>query len=179
MSILCFVHNLSDTLYDTIITLSRQAPICLCIGSDRVTGDCFGPLVGEHLKNLCRIETFVYGTLGLPVTALNLIETVNFIKRKHPFSPILAVDSALGDAREVGSIRVCNDGIYPGAATGKRLPKVGDFSITATVAPVGNISNLYGVQLGLVNRLAVQAANAISNCTKKLQTNLYSTFIYA
>jgi len=169
--------TLSDSLYNIISTISSQAPICLCIGSDRVTGDCFGPLVGEYLKNHHKIEAFVYGTLNLPVTALNLIETISFIKKKHPFACVLAIDSALGDSTEVGSLRISNNGIFPGAATGKHLPKVGDFSLTATVAPAGNSANLYGVQLGLVNRLAIQAANAIASCVSRLQTNLIRTVI--
>ena len=138
-------------------------PILLCIGTDRVTGDCFGPLVGTRLTEIHRINSFVYGTLNNPVTALNLMQTVAFIKLRHPNHSILAIDSSLGKESEVGTIRVIADGIYPGAATGKRLPKVGDISLTATVAPLANSSLLYGVKLGLVHNLAVTAANAIAS----------------
>jgi hypothetical protein len=52
--------------------------VILCIGTDRATGDCLGPLVGNHLKtnlpNIC-----VFGTLEHPVHALNLEETLETI----------------------------------------------------------------------------------------------------
>jgi len=147
---------------------ANKLPILLCIGTDRVTGDCFGPLVGTKLLERFNINTFVYGSLSRPVTALNILETVAFIKLKHPHHTILAVDSSLGKVTDIGKIRIIADGIYPGAATGKNLPKVGDFSITATVAPMGDSSLLYGVKLGLVNSLANTTAEAIAQAIKEL-----------
>jgi len=162
------VSALEKTLYDTLAPVLIAPPVVLCIGSDKVTGDCFGPLVGDRLVKNESINSYVYGTLDAPVTALNLLHTLAFIKLKHPSSYILAVDSALGAKTEVGCFRVIADGIYPGSATGKKLPKVGDFSLTATVAGLGNSSSLYGVGLGFVSRLADTASKAIANCVRSL-----------
>ncbi len=140
---------------------SSTPPVILCIGSDRVTGDCLGPIVGHILTNELNIPAFVYGSLSSPVNALNLVETVNFIKRRHSQSLIIAVDSSLGHKDDIGTIRVLNDGIYPGAAAGKTLPKVGNLAITATVAELKK-SELYGVRLGLIYDLARNIASAIS-----------------
>ena len=150
--------------------ICHKPPIILCIGSDRVTGDCFGPLVGEQLVNFHNVNAFVYGTLAKPVTAINLLAHVAFIKLKHHNCPIFAIDSSLGNRQDVGTFRLIADGIYPGAATGKKMPKVGDFSLTATVAPLGTGLNLYGVKLGFVHNLANIAANEIAgalNCFNK------------
>ena len=47
--------------------------IFLCIGSDRVTGDCLGPYVGYQLfEHLDAHGIYIYGTLKEPVHALNL-----------------------------------------------------------------------------------------------------------
>ena len=108
-------------------------PVVLCIGSDRVTGDCLGPLVGQMLSGKLDAYAFVYGSLSAPV----------------------------GDKSDVGSVRVMGDGIYPGAAGGKSLPKVGDVSVTATVADMGG-NALYGVKLGFVYSLAEVIASAIA-----------------
>lgn len=144
------------------LTLNRSSlPVILCIGSDRVTGDCLGPLVGQLLTSEHNICAYVYGSLSSPVNALNLIDTVAFIKNKHPDSLIIAVDSSLGERRDIGTIRVLSDGIYPGAAAGKSLPKVGNVAITATVAELKK-SDLYGVRLGLVYFLAKNIASALS-----------------
>ena len=51
--------------------------VFLCIGSDRVTGDCLGPYIGHLLHPHETGHIFVYGTLSCPVHALNLEK--NFI----------------------------------------------------------------------------------------------------
>jgi len=164
--IIIFAMLITQTLLQLFNIADTRPPILLCIGTDRVTGDCFGPLVGTMLLNLHSVNTYIYGTLENPVTALNLLQTVAFIKFKHPNRTILAIDSSLGKESDVGNIRVIADGIYPGAATGKNLPKVGDFSLTATIAPLGKSSLLYGVRLGFVHKLAQRAAHAINLALK-------------
>lgn len=139
----------------------RKPPVILCIGSDRVTGDCLGPLVGHLLRSTFNVPAFVYGSLLSPVTALNLIQTERFIRTRHDGSVVIAVDSSLGNETDVGSVHVIDGGIYPGAAVGKTLPKVGDVAVTATVAASGR-DKLYSVRLGLVYDLAFTVASAIS-----------------
>lgn len=146
-------------LFDMSMT-SFTLPVFLCIGSDRITGDCFGPLVGQALATKHNIVSHVYGTLTHPVTALNLVETLDFIKHQHSDCEIIAVDSSLGKQDEIGQFRIIADGIYPGLGVGKRLPKVGDYSITATVAPYGDKS-IYGVRLGPIYAQAIFIADCI------------------
>lgn len=137
----------------------RRPPVILCIGSDRVTGDCVGPLVG-HLLSSRDTACSVFGTLAEPVTALNLAETVKLIKRKYAGRKVIAVDSCVGNRTELGKIRVSKGSLRPGLACGKNLPKVGDVSITATVA-AGTSDNLYSVRLGFVYSLAIAIADAV------------------
>jgi len=172
MNILIFAMLITNRLRELLTIADTKPPILLCIGTDRVTGDCFGPLVGTMLLNTHSADTYIYGTLDSPVTALNLLQTVAFIKFKHPNRTILAIDSSLGKESDVGNIRVIADGIYPGAATGKNLPKVGDFSITATIAPLGKSSLLYGVRLGFVHSLAQKAAAAINRALKDFEVSV-------
>ena len=138
----------------------RRAPVFLCIGSDRVTGDSLGPLVGHLLTEVHRLPAYVYGSLHSPVTALNLTETVAAIRRRHAGCKIVAIDSSVGAEDEVGNVRVFRGSIKPGAADGKKLPRVGDVSITATVA-AGSHKNLYSVRLGFVYTLAAGIAQTI------------------
>ena len=151
---------------------SKAPPVVVCIGSDRVTGDCLGPLVGHLLTTKYNIKTFVYGTLRRPVTALNLSESAGFIRQAHPKSKVLAVDAALGRPEDVGLIRINKGGVYPGSAVSKVLPKVGDYSVIAVVNSGGgnadlklNATRLNFVMLmaeaiagGIYDALAVQGA---------------------
>lgn len=142
-------------------SLGKQ-PIVLCIGSDRVTGDCLGPIVGQMLVER-KADAIVYGTLICPVTALNLKDTVVHIRDAHGDKKVLAIDSSVGRLADVGKIRVAFGSIAPGSADGKKLPKVGDVSITATVTDAHK-TPLSAVRLGTVYTLANEIADRIIRC---------------
>lgn len=142
-------------------------PVVLCIGSDRVTGDCLGPIVGQMLVEH-GVAAFVYGTLDRPVTALNLKDAVKHISEIHPEKKILAIDSSVGRASDVGKIRISFGSISPGSADGKKLPKVGDVSITATVTDPHK-TPLAAVRLGTVYTLAQRIAQRIIACLQHPQ----------
>lgn len=70
----------------------------LCIGSDRVPGDCLGPLVGYKLERLCdnMQHTFVVcGSLAHPVHAVNLRQKLHYVKHLGDFLTI-AIDASIG-----------------------------------------------------------------------------------
>ncbi|MBR2988554.1 MAG: spore protease YyaC [Clostridia bacterium] len=156
--------NELDFCPETIVNYfsSSPRPVILCIGTDRVCGDALGPLVGTLLSTTMSVNSFVYGTLKFPVTALNLADAVRFIKSKHPRSPILAIDACVGKTADIGKIRLFNGGIKPGLATGKTLPAVGDLSITATVACSGADNSLFKVSLSLIYDLAHSIATTVA-----------------
>ncbi|MCH5351396.1 MAG: spore protease YyaC [Clostridiales bacterium] len=142
----------SDFELDCALLTLGFRPVIMCIGSDRVTGDCLGPIVGQMLVER-GADAFIYGTLSRPVTALNLKESWRNIKRIHPDKKVLAVDSSVGKECDIGKIRVAFGSIAPGSADGKKLPKVGDVSITATVTDLSK-TPLSAVRLGVVYSLA-------------------------
>ena len=82
---------------NTLLFEYETDPVFLCIGSDRVTGDALGPLVGSRLAQYeahppCgskKTGIEVYGTLALPVHALNLNEILHHIREYHPDNPWL------------------------------------------------------------------------------------------
>ena len=141
----------------------KSPPVIVCIGSDRVTGDCLGPLVGHLLTTKYNIKTFVYGTLSRPVTALNLSESAGFIRQAHPKRKVLAVDAALGRPEDVGLIRINKGGVYPGSAVSKVLPKVGDYSVIAVVNSGGENADfrLNATRLNFVMLMAEAIAGGI------------------
>lgn len=107
-----------------------KAPVILCVGTDRVIGDCLGPLVGTTLERAAKGQLPVYGTLQNTVHALNLPETISQIKKKHPDRIIIAVDASLGDAKQIGTVFIRPGCLRPGAGVFKKLPEIGDISIT-------------------------------------------------
>ncbi len=109
-----------------------QPVIVLCIGTDRVTGDSLGPLVGHQL--LASANRFiVYGNLEEPVHAINLIETMEEIYAEYENPFVIAIDASLGSKDHIGYVTLRQGPLKPGQGISKDLPAIGDISITGIV----------------------------------------------
>ncbi len=117
-------------------------PVFVCIGSDRVTGDSLGPLVGTRLQYADNFTLPVYGTLDFPIHALNLKDAMRSIKYFHPYNPIIAVDASLGARRHQHYITVSHGSLCPGSGVDKKLMEVGDIAITGIINTTGEFSQL-------------------------------------
>ncbi|MDD2372582.1 MAG: spore protease YyaC [Syntrophomonadaceae bacterium] len=129
--------------------------VFLCIGTDRATGDCLGPLVGSRLKSLTP-SAAIYGTLETPVHATNLQEALDEIYTIYTQPFIIAVDACLGNADRIGYINVRRGSLKPGTALNKTLPEVGDFHISAVVNVGGFFEHmvLQNTRLFIVYKMA-------------------------
>ena len=129
--------------------------VYLCIGTDRATGDCLGPIVGTRLKTMFA-RSNVYGTLENPAHAANLQQIREEIALQHTSPLIVAIDASLGDSRRIGFINVKAGGLKPGTALNKDLPEVGDFHVSGVVNVAGFFEQmvLQNTRLFLVYRMA-------------------------
>lgn len=158
-------HTLSSFL--NFYYYNSNELVILCIGSDRVTGDSLGPLIGYKIENHRKIYTsnhrttgysnlHLYGTLDNPVHAMNLKETIEEIKLTHPKSPIIAIDASLGNSKYIGCVTVGIGPLHPGTGVHKELPAVGDIYITGIVGTAGMLEQmvLQTTRLSIVMSLA-------------------------
>lgn len=135
----------------------KNPVILLCIGTDRSTGDCLGPLVGYKLSTLFKnINIHIYGTLDEPVHAKNLRQVIMEIKTSYSNPFIIAIDASLGSLERVGHITVGEGPLKPGAGVNKNLPRVGDMHITGIVNFGGFMEYLIlqNTRLSLVMKMA-------------------------
>ncbi|SHJ85105.1 putative sporulation protein YyaC [Hathewaya proteolytica DSM 3090] len=160
--------NLS-TILSPVIEENKHI-VFLCIGTDRATGDCLGPLVGEKLKYRSKSNFSIVGNLSSPVHALNLSDVIKFINTTFSNPYIVAIDSALGSAENIGKIFIEEKSLTPGAALSKSLPAVGDLSITGIVNIYGAMEfmTLQSTRLYTVMTLADKISLGISTCIQKL-----------
>lgn len=140
----------------------NQPLVIVCIGTDRVTGDCLGPLVGQYLQNHTSLYT-VYGCLAQPVHAQNLSETIREIHAAYENPFIIAVDACLGCAEHVGYITLSNMPLFPGQSVSKKLPPIGNLSITGIVNATSdsNEEMIQNTRLHIVVELASFISSAI------------------
>ncbi|AWB46710.1 spore protease YyaC [Paenibacillus sp. CAA11] len=143
--------------------------VVVCIGTDRSTGDCLGPLVGTSLSKFAKLPFYLYGTLEEPVHAMNLQDTLTQIETRfnHPF--IIGIDACLGQSSSVGCIQVVKGPLKPGAGVNKELPPVGDIHLTGIVN-VGGFMEYFVLQntrLSLVMRLSEIIASSLYSAMKE------------
>ncbi|MGE5404324.1 MAG: spore protease YyaC [Candidatus Saccharibacteria bacterium] len=161
-------QKISSTLSALVSELNtRQCDkIILCIGTDRSTGDCLGPLVGTRLKSYRHNGFDIYGTLNEPIHAVNLVKTLEEIENRHKNPFIVAVDACLGGPERVGYINVRPGAIHPGTALKKSLPPVGDVHISGIVNVGGFMEHvvLQNTRLNLVFEMANSIAKGLLYC---------------
>lgn len=149
----------------------NRTPVFLCIGSDRATGDCFGPLIGEKLTHKFATSKtpsampIVYGTLQTPVHAVNLSNTIGQIQNTFYQPFIIAVDASLGVRQHIGYITLGNGPLLPGIGVQKELPHIGNAAITGIVNLAGKNSHttLQTTRLSTVMELADFVVKGISS----------------
>ena len=151
---------------------SNKTIIFLCIGSDRATGDCLGPIIGYKLSKHKKINNYyVYGTLEEPVHAKNLKDTIEMIYQTHDDAFIIAIDASLGKSSHIGFITLGEGPLKPGAGVDKDLPAVGDIYITGIVNFSGLLDNmlLQTTRLNIVMSMADQICLAINYSINQLK----------
>ncbi len=134
----------------------EQDKVLLCVGTDRSTGDCLGPLVGTKIRATTQNYLHVFGTLDHPVHASNLREKLDEIYSRFADPYIIAVDACLGSLENVGHISIGDGSLQPGAGVNKNLPAVGDVHITGIVNVGGFLEYLVlqNTRLNIVMKMA-------------------------
>jgi putative sporulation protein YyaC len=160
--------NFSEYLSYALNDFSSQTEIvCVCIGTDRSTGDSLGPLVGSFLERQVPQHIKIFGTLDNPVHALNLSHTIKHIKKEHPKACIIAVDACLGQLKSVGWIQIGLGPLKPGAGVKKELPEIGQIHITGIVNVAGFMEYmvLQNTRLSVVMKMAEVISASILEAT--------------
>lgn len=141
-------------------------PVIVCVGSDLAIGDSLGPITGSMLKFKTQgLNVFLYGTLSAPVTAKEIRYMRAFLSETHKGSQILVIDAAVGEAGDIGLIKINDSPLKPGAGANKQLGSIGDMSILGIVAEksIANYGLLNTTRLNLVYTMAEIISDGISS----------------
>lgn len=148
-------RELENILSKTISSINDI--VIFCIGTDRSTGDCLGPLVGDKLSKLRLQQRInVFGTLKEPVHAKNIISYTEKVHNSFKNPYIIAIDASLGKNENIGKINLITGPIFPGSGVNKNLTPIGDISITGIVNISGFMEYiiLQNTRLSLVMQMA-------------------------
>lgn len=180
------IINNIDLNYDSTIKIKRYIKnkkklnhiyeiIFVCIGTDRIIGDAFGPLVGTSLQkelekyNISNIN--VYGTLENNVSYTNINKIAKLIEERYKNPYIITIDSALANKEYIGKIIVNEGKIQLGKGLSKNKIELGDLSIRAIVGkdskmPKYNFYNLQNISLNTIMKMSDIVSNSIIEAFK-------------
>lgn len=130
-----FVCDFSSNLKQKIKDMEISKLVFLCIGTNRVIGDCFGPLVGYKLKSFLRGEENieVIGDIENTVSFQNIARIIAKIQEEEAF--VIAIDAALSQSNnKIGKIVVNQNKMNVGNCINKKALYIGDISIKGIVA---------------------------------------------
>lgn len=133
--------------------------VFVCIGTDRSTGDSFGPWVGTLIHE--RGAPHVIGTIHNPCDADHYEEMIRDIPNTRK---IVAIDACLGQRGRQGYFLIDEGPLHPARATGRNLASIGHYSIAGVVGPL-SIKPYWSLQrasLYEVIGMARSVADAIS-----------------
>lgn len=146
----------------------------LCVGTDRITGDCFGPLVGTKLIELLKEYNYsninIYGSLSKNLSYENICEIIKNINQK---SIIIVIDAALSKKENIGKIFVQQSKTVLGKSLEKNKIEIGDISIKSVVAKDYKVAKcnfkvLQNISLNAVNTQATIVSEGIFETIKKM-----------
>lgn len=161
---LCFsrIERSAYALLAEFNPLGSREVVFVCIGTDRATGDCLGPLVGTRLRSF-RSSINVYGTLQEPAHATNMVQVLDKVYSSYQHPLIVAVDACLGSSERVGFINIRKGSLKPGTALKKTLPEIGDFYVSGVVNVGGFLEHmvLQNTRLYLVYQMADTIARGL------------------
>lgn len=144
-----FCQSLKTLIYMPVH--KGQDIVLVCIGSDRATGDCLGPIIGYKLSKFKYPNLHIYGTLSNPVHAKNMESVLESIEADYDDPFVIAIDASLGVMDHIGYITLGEGSLFPGIGVDKELPSVGNIYITGIV----NISGMLNHMLLQTTRLDV------------------------
>ena len=168
-----FVQDFSIVLREKIRDLEISKLIFLCIGTDRVIGDSFGPLVGYKLECLYKDEENikVIGNLNNIICTHNISKIISNINATYPDSFLIAIDAALSNTNSIGKVIVSKKSLNIASGLNRNNTYVGDVSIKGIVSknmnnPKYNFKLLQNTPLNLIMNMAdavVQGIDTVIN----------------
>lgn len=163
-----FVQDFSMALRKKITGVEISKLIFLCIGTDRIIGDSFGPLVGYKLDYLFKNEDNVeiIGNLESKICLHNIEKIMQDIKNTYEIPFVISIDAAFSNKINIGEIVVSRNSINVGSGLNKKSIYVGDMSIKGVVSkdlnnPRHNFISLQNTPLSLIMNMADSVAQGI------------------
>ena len=150
--------------------------IFLCIGTNKVIGDSFGPSVGENLKKCMQTKKNikVIGDYENIICYANIEKIIKKIKQSYKRSLIIVLDSALSNESDIGKIFIQNRGLKYAEGLGKKNNIIGNISIKAVVGKNCNncIKNFKQLKNASIDKIKYMSSLVSSGIIEIVNNNI-------
>lgn len=136
----------------------------VCIGTNKIISDSFGPRVGSKLNEFFYLspEITVYGTMQNPIHLKNATCILKNITKK---GQIVLIDSAIGKIEQIGNTYLNKGGIEIGKAFNKSIYIPADLNIKTVIGTKEYIPNY---SINQIENLAGDVSKKITNIVFEL-----------
>ena len=169
--------NCKNQRYDKIIFL--------CIGTNAIVGDAFGPVVGSVLKRFFQNDksVLIMGDLQNTITYNDIPEKQIYINNNYKNSLIIVLDSALSELHNLGKIFIQNRGLKYAESLRKKNNTIGNISIKAIVGvntndSLINFNNLENASIENLELMSKIVSNGIIDVMYKRKNNGKNIYKY-
>lgn len=164
-----FINIFSNTICDLTKNKMFSSIVFLCVGTDRITGDSFGPIIGHNLKKLFNSakNVAIIGDLENTVSYLNIENVINKICKDYSNPFIVSIDSALSKNKDnIGKIFIDKGGLVLGSSISREKYIIGDMHVKGVIArdlcnPKKNFYLMQNIRLNMVMKMAEIVSNGI------------------
>lgn len=157
-----FVFDIMNQLKD------NKKLVMVCVGTDKIIGDSFGPFVGTLLNEIKLDNIIVYGDLINPIHALNVDERSKEIKMKHPNDLIIGIDASLSSEDYIFDVDYKKRPLKPGKGVGKELNPVGEACILCYTDTIESKIKINKIRLGDIYKNAKFLVSLIKELDNKI-----------
>ena len=172
-----FMQDFASYIYEEKKKNNFLEIVFLCIGTDRLIGDAFGPLVGSKLEKLLKVYNIfninIYGTLEENLCYTNVEKYLLKIQKEQPNASVVVIDAALSKEVNIGKIFVQRQKTILAKGLNKAKVEIGDISIKAVVGK--------NYKLSKYNFLSLQniSLNEVINLSNIVAEGIYEVIKYA
>ena len=169
MSIIYIIMNNIDLINDRIykfqkfenyLKRNREDIVFVCVGNSDVWYDSFGPIVGTILKNVFKLNVYIYGDINNNIKLKNLNNYIGFLNKKYFYKKIIVIDAALTD--KDNNNLIFKEGKIKCAYFNNNSIPFGDYSILCPIKQ--EESDLFNYKKVIEN--AILCSNIIKNLLK-------------
>lgn len=107
--------------------------VFLCIGTNKLAGDCIGPVVGSYLSKMQNEFIQVYGTIEKNLNFSNAKNVISNIYKRNQNPYIITLDAALSNKNNNGDVVLSSGYIKIGKALEKNICFYSNINIKCVV----------------------------------------------